>query len=108
MILTLKINFRAKLHETHIVVFYDGRDVTKIVLICIVISGLEFDKVEKISKGSLDSIPSLSVKIQIMGGKFCLRSKGKTFENKKFVDITRQCFALLPQVDFPANNLNFH
>ena len=78
MILTLKINFRAKLHETHIVVFYDGRDVTKIVLICIVISGLEFDKVEKISKGSLDSIPSLSVKIQIMGRKICLRCKGKT------------------------------
>jgi hypothetical protein len=29
-------------------------------------------------------------------------------ENKKFVDITQQCFALLPQVNFPANNLNFH
>ena len=27
--------------------------------------------------------------------------------NKKFVDITQQCFALLPQVNFPANNLNF-
>ena len=37
-------------------------------------------KVEKISKGSLDSIPSPSpsVKIQIKGGKFCLRCKGKT------------------------------
>ena len=37
-------------------------------------------KVEKILKGSLDSIssPSLSVKIQIMGGKVCLRCKGKT------------------------------
>ena len=37
-------------------------------------------KVEKNLKGSLDSIPSpsLSVKIQIMGGKFCLRCKGKT------------------------------
>ena len=37
-------------------------------------------KVEKILKGSLDSIPSPSpsVKIQIMGGKFCLRCKGKT------------------------------
>ena len=31
----------------------------------------------------------------------------QTFENKKFVDITQQCFALLPQVNFPANNLNF-
>ena len=32
----------------------------------------------------------------------------QTFENKKFVDITQQCFALLHQVNFPANNLNFH
>ena len=39
-----------------------------------------FLKVEKILKGSLDSIPSPSplVKIQIMGGKVCLRCKGKT------------------------------
>ena len=35
-------------------------------------------KVEKILKGSLDSIPSPPVKIQIMGGKVCLRRKGKT------------------------------
>ena len=37
-------------------------------------------KVEKILKSSLDSIPSPSpsVKIQIMGGKVCLRCKGKT------------------------------
>jgi len=37
-------------------------------------------KVEKIFKGSLDSIPSPSpsVKIQIMGNKICLRCKGKT------------------------------
>ena len=50
-------------------------------------------KIEKILKGSLDSIqsPSPSVKIQI-------------FENKKLVDITQQCFASLPQVNFPANN----
>ena len=36
--------------------------------------------VENILKGSLDSIPSTSpsVKIQIMGGKVCLRCKGKT------------------------------
>ena len=31
----------------------------------------------------------------------------QTFENKKFVDITRQN-ALLPQVNFPTNDLNFH
>ena len=37
-------------------------------------------KVEEILEGCLDSIPSPSpsVKIQIMGGKFCLRCKGKT------------------------------
>ena len=78
---------------------------------------MEF-KVEKILKGSLDSIssPSPSVKNQIMGGKVCLRCKGKTLlgvvnkllKIKKFVDITQQCFALLPQVNFPANNLNFY
>ena len=35
-------------------------------------------KVEKILKSSLDLIPSPSVQIQIMGGKVCLRRKGKT------------------------------
>jgi hypothetical protein len=75
-------------------------------------------KVEKILKGSLDSIssPSTSVKIQIMSGKVYLSSKGKTLLDvvnkllkKKLIDITQQFFfALLPQVNFPANNLNFH
>ena len=37
-----------------------------------------FLKVEKILKGSLDLIPSPSVKIQIMGGRVCLMCKGKT------------------------------
>jgi hypothetical protein len=32
----------------------------------------------------------------------------QTFENKKFVDISQQCFALLPQVNFPTHDLNFH
>ena len=56
-------------------------------------------KVEKILKGSLGSIPSPlpSVKIQVMGGKVCLRCNAwrcqQTFENKKFVDITQQCFS---------------
>ena len=42
--------------------------------------GCCYGKVEKILKGSLDSIPSPlpSVKIQIMGGKVCLRCNGKT------------------------------
>ena len=74
-------------------------------------------KGEKILKGSLDSIPSpsTSVKIQIMGGKVCLRCKGKTLLGvvnkllkKKFFEISQQCFALLPHVPFPANDLNFH
>ena len=64
------------------------------------------NKVEKILKGSLTLVPSPSVKIQIMGKKVCLGCKG--FENKKFVDITQQRFVLKPQVNFPANNLNFH
>ena len=45
-------------------------------------------KVEKIFKNSLDSISSLSVKIQIMVRKVCLRHKGKTLlgiVNKLFV-----------------------
>ena len=44
------------------------------------ISGGHKGKVEKILKGSLDLIPlpSPSVKIQSMGGKICLRCKGKT------------------------------
>ena len=48
-------------------------------------------KVEKILKGSLDLIPSFStsVNIQIMSMKVCLRCKGKTFENKKIVDIAQ-------------------
>ena len=40
---------------------------------------LKTPKVEKILKGGLDLIPSPSpsVKIQIIGGKVCLRCKGK-------------------------------
>ena len=53
--------------------------------------------------------PSPSVKIQIIGGKGKkLLGIVNQLENKNFVDITKQCFALLPQVNFPANNLNFH
>ena len=63
-----------------------------------IISWYKF-KVERILKGSLDLIPSPSpsVKIQIMGGKVCLRCKGKTLlgivykllkTKSTFVDIT--------------------
>ena len=66
-------------------------------------------KVEKILKGNLNSVPSPSVKIQIMGGKVYLTCKGKTFagccqqtfENKKFVDNTQQCFAFISQTFLP-------
>ena len=49
------------------------------------------------------------VKIQIMGGKVCLRGKGKTmlFYFQKFVDITQQCFAFAPQLKFSDHNLIF-
>ena len=64
-------------------------------------------KVEKNLPGSLDSIPSPSVKIQIMGRKVCWRFKGnkllgiiKTFCFENFVDITQLCLDLLYQVNF--------
>jgi len=70
-------------------------------------------KVEKILKGRLDSIPlpSPSVKIQIMGGKVCLRCKGKSLlgivnKHLRTNNLTSPSNAL-PQVNFPANNLNF-
>ena len=50
-------------------------------------------KVEMILKGSPVSIPSPSSSLM---------------KTKKFVDITQQYFALLPQVRFPVFNLNFH
>ena len=69
----------------------------------------------KTFKGRLDSSQHfhLQWKSKLWEGKFAwgVNIAGhcqQTFENKKFVDITKQCFALLPQVNFPANNLNFH
>ena len=54
-------------------------------------------KVRKVLKSSLDSMPSPSLtdKIQRMGRKICWRRCQHSFENKKVVDITQQCFALL-------------
>jgi hypothetical protein len=65
---------------------------------------------EKILEDSLDSIPSPSpsVKVQIMGGKVCLRCKGKTFCFQKFVDNAQQWFAFTLQANFHTHNLNFH
>jgi len=49
------------------------------------VSDVELLKVEKILKCSLNLIPSPSLKIQIMGGKVCLRMQ-QTFYFRKFVD----------------------
>ena len=72
-------------------------------------------KVEKkILKGRLDSIssPSPSVKIQIMGGKVCLRGKGKTLlgiVNKLlYSKVCWQHPAMFCLYTFPTHNLNFH
>ena len=67
----LKSNLIFTLHRIH-EIFLDS---------CINRSyGCFMNKAEKILKGSLDLIssPSPSAKIQIMGGKVCLRCKGKT------------------------------
>ena len=58
-------------------------------------------KVEESLKGSLDSIlsPSPSVQIQIMGGKVCLRRKGKTLlgiVNKLF--ICKNCLVFVDNI----------
>ena len=72
-------------------------------------------KVETMLKGSLDLVlsPSPSVKIQIISRKVCFRCKGKTLlgdvnkilKQKGLLIIPSN---VLPQVNFPANNLNFH
>ena len=67
-------------------------------------------KVEESLKGSLDSIlsPSPSVQIQIMGGKVCLRRKGKTLlgiVNKLYV--FNKLLKTKSLLTSPANNLNF-
>jgi hypothetical protein len=68
-------------------------------------------KVEKILKGSLDSIPSPSVKIQIMGGKVWLRCKGKTLLGDVNKPLNTKSLLTHPAMvclyTFPAHNLNF-
>ena len=50
-------------------------------------------------------------KFKLGAGKFALGIKAKhcwaLSTNFLFVEISQQCFAILPQVKFPANNLNF-
>ena len=60
--------------------------------------------------------PSPWVKIQIMSGRVSLRHIGKTLlgnvnkllKTKSLLTSPRNVFALLPKVNFPTNNLNFH
>ena len=65
----------------------------------------EQGKIGKILKGSLDSIPSpsSSVKTQIMGGKVCLRCKGKTL-----LGIVNKLFVFKSLLTMPSNVLPLH
>ena len=62
-------------------------------------------KVKKILKGSLDSIssPSRSVKIQIMGGKVCLRCKAKTL-----LDVVTKLLKIKSLLTSPSNVLPYY
>ena len=76
--------------------------------VCEIVKIIKNAKEDFFKKGSLDLIPSPSpsVKIQFMGGKVCLRCKGKPLlgvVNKLFVF---KSFALFPHINFPAHN--FH
>ena len=68
-------------------------------------------KVEKILEGSLNLIPSPSpsLKIQIVGGKVCLRCKGKTFLGVVNKLLKIKILLTMPSnILLPAHNLNFH
>jgi hypothetical protein len=71
---------------------------------------LLYSKAEKILKVSLDSIPSSSVKIQIMGGKVCLRCNGKTLLGVVNKLLKTKSLLTLPSNVLPLNlshhNLN--
>ena len=60
-------------------------------------------KVENILKGRLDSISSPSVKIQIMGGKVCLRCKCKIL-----LGIVNNLFVFKSLLTTPSNVLPLH
>ena len=72
-------------------------------------------KVEKILKGSLDPITFTFSENSNFWRESVLEVQRQniaehcqlTFENTRFVDITQPYFALLPQVNYPANNLEF-
>ena len=60
-------------------------------------------KVKKISKGSLNSISSPSVKIQIMGGKVCLWCKGKTL-----LGVVKKLLKTKSLLTSPSNVLSYY
>ena len=60
-------------------------------------------KVENILKGSLDSIPSPSVKIQIMGRKVCLMCNSKTL-----LDIVNKPLETKSLLTSPSNVLSYY
>ena len=62
-------------------------------------------KVEKILKGSLNSIhsPSPSLKIQIMGGKVCFRCIGKTL-----LGVVNKLLKIKSLLTMPSNVLPLH
>ena len=60
-------------------------------------------ELENILKGSLDSIPSPSVKIQIMGGKVCFRCKDKTL-----LGVVNKLFGTNSMLISPSNVLPYY
>ena len=75
---------------------------------------IQICKVEKIAWIQFHHL-HLQWKFKLWEGKFAWGVKAKhcwalstNFWKQKFVDITQQCFALSPQVNFPGDNLNFH
>ena len=60
-------------------------------------------KVKKISKGSLNSISSPSVKIQIMGGKVCLCCIGKTL-----LGVVKKLLKTKSLLTSPSNVLSYY
>ena len=59
-------------------------------------------KVENILKGSIYLIPSPSVIFKLLAGKFAWGVR------QIIAGCCQQSFALLPQGNFPGNNLNVH
>ena len=65
-------------------------------------------KVEKILKDSLDLIPSPSTSVKIMGGKVCLRCKGKTLLGVVNKLLKVKIFCPITSNKLSPHNLNFH